>query len=142
MVSYSKILLFYFSINVIFIILSFQFFNVNSIISIQKFHFLCLSQFSNISLSLSLSLSFSLSLSVCNYAAAQLFLSSLYSEFFFFCAGCLTKAKELSLLYCLLMAGMEEWSIHTFLKGISANSNVNSFIQDLNLSRQFHFPQW
>ena len=51
-------------------------------------------------------------------------------------------AKELNLPHYLLLAGVGEniW-IHAFSKSINAKWNINSLIQVLNLSYQFHLQQ-
>ena len=55
--------------------------------------------------------------------------------FYFNLTGCLTKTKEPSLLYYLLVAE----SIHAFLKSIYAKWNANNLIQYLNTGYQLQF---
>ena len=58
--------------------------------------------------------------------------------FSFFLTDYQAKAKELSLLYYLLLSEWDKW-IPVYLKGIRMMWNINSLLQDLILDHWFHF---
>ena len=59
------------------------------------------------------------------------------SELSFFKIGCLTKAKEPSLAYNLLIDGGRTDGFMPFPNSISTKWNANSLVQDLNLDCPF-----
>ena len=66
-------------------------------------------------------------------------LTGLNWEFSFSQIGCLTKSKELSLLYLPIAREKNRW-IYAFAKGIPAKWYANSLNQDLNLD--YHHGKW
>ena len=60
------------------------------------------------------------------------------SEFSFSLTGCLTKARELSLSFYLLLVKERRDGLMPFPRAFVQSENADSFIQDLNLGRWFY----
>ena len=62
-----------------------------------------------------------------------------WTQFSFSLASCLTKAKELGLLYSLPITVGRRDELMPFSKGINTKWNANSHVLELNSGHQFHF---